>query len=177
MKLESERLILRPIEESDVPALFPLINDADVAADMLSVPHPYPEDEYVPWIRKAREAMERREQFPMAIVLKETGLPIGACDILNISWDHMRAEIAYWIGKEYWGRGYTTEAAKRMIEFGFEELGLERISAGCFPRNKASARIIEKLGFTFEGLARHAYKKDGEFLDELRFGILRSDSR
>ncbi len=62
-----------------------------------------------------------------------------------------------------------------MIRFGFEELGLERISVGCFARNKASARVIEKLGFKYEGCARHEFLKDGEFLDELQFGMIRED--
>lgn len=175
MLLETERLILRPIEETDVSALFPLINDADVARDMMSVPHPYPEEEYAPWIRQAREKMERREQFDMAIVLKETGLPIGSCGIMNISWDHMRGEIGYWLGKPYWGRGYMTDAARRMIEFGFHELGFERIHAYCFTRNGASARVLEKVGLMREGHIRHAIKKADGFHDLYLYGIIREE--
>ena len=175
MQLETERLILRPIEESDAPALFPLINDADVAAGMLTIPHPYPEDAYVPWIRKSREAMERREMYEMAIVLKETGLPVGACTFSNISWVHMNAELGYWLGKEYWGRGYTTEAVRSMLAFGFEELGLERTYACCFTDNAASARVLEKAGFKYEGCARHEYRKDDKFMDMLRYGIIRQE--
>ena len=175
MRIETERLILRPMEESDADALFPLINDADVAINMLSVPHPYPEDAYVPWIRQSREAMERKEMYETAIVLKETGLPIGACTIMNISWGHMRAEIGYWLGKPYWGQGYMTEAVKGMLRFGFEELGLERIYAICFKRNKASARVLEKAGLKYEGLMRHGVKKGDEFLDVPLFGIIRED--
>ncbi len=175
MLLETERLILRPIEETDVPALFPLINDADVARNLMRVPYPYPEEQYAPWIRKAREAMERKEQYDMAVVLKETGLPIGAIGFHDVVWSHMRAEMGYWFGKPYWGNGYATEAAMGMLQFGFDELGLERIHAYSFTRNKASANVLRKIGMTYEGSARHAFRKNGEFLDIFLFGIIREE--
>ena len=175
MRLETERLILRPIEETDVPVLFPLINDADVARNLMRVPHPYPEEEYAPWIRNAREKMERREQFDMAIVLKETGLPIGSCAIEDISWEHMRGEIGYWLGKKHWGQGYMTEAVRRMAQFAFEELGFERLHAYCFTWNAGSIRVLEKAGFKREGHIRRAVKKGDEFIDVFLYGLLREE--
>jgi RimJ/RimL family protein N-acetyltransferase len=175
MRLETDRLILRLIEKSDAPALFPLINDPDVARNLKTVPHPYPENELVPWIRKARIAARKKERFEMAIVLKETGLPVGACSLLHISWEHLRSEIGYWIGKPYWGQGYMTEAVTKMLDFGFADLGLESIHAYCFIRNPASIRVLEKAGFTHEGYIRHAIRKDGEFLDVRLLGMIRED--
>ena len=175
MNLETERLILRPIEETDVPALFPLINDADVARNLMKVPHPYPEEEYVPFIRKVREAMQRREQFDMAIVLKETGLPVGSCAIEDISWEHMRGEIGYWLGQKYWGQGYMTEAVRRMAQFAFEELGFQRLHAYCFTWNAGSIRVLEKTGFRREGHIRRAVKKGDEFIDVFLYGLLRQE--
>lgn len=175
MMLETERLILRPIEESDALALFPIINDPDVASGLLTMPHPYPEDGLVPWIRKAQEAMGRKEQYHMVIVLKEPGLPMGVCSLSDLSWEHANAELGYWLGKKYWGRGYMTEAVTGIVRFGFEELGLERIYACCFANNPASARVLEKVGFRYEGCARHEYKKDSEFVDMRHFGMIRQD--
>ena len=174
MRLETQRLVLRPFEEADAPALFPIMNDPEVTANLLISPT-FSEEDVAESIGKRIAALESRERYSLAVVLKETGELIGVCSLISVSWEHLHAEVVYYLGKEFWGKGYTTEAARRLVQFGFEELGLERISVGCFVRNKASARIIEKLGFTFEGLARHAYKKDGEFLDELRFGMLRED--
>jgi len=174
MQLETERLILRPVEESDASALFAIMNDPEVTANLLMSPH-LPEDQVIAWIRSRREAWEKKERFAAAVVLKETGELIGTCSLMNVSWEHMNAELLYWLGKPYWGKGYITEAAWGMIRFGFEELGLERISVGCFARNKASARVIEKLGFKYEGCARHKFKKNDEFVDELRFGMIRPD--
>ncbi|HET6454256.1 MAG TPA: GNAT family N-acetyltransferase, partial [Armatimonadota bacterium] len=133
------------------------------------------EDEAASWVSRARKSVNEKQCYPMAVTLKEDGRLMGMCGLFRVSWEHLNAELIYWLGKDFWGKGYMTEAARRMIQFGFEELGLERISVGCFARNKASGRIIEKLGFTPEGVARHAYCKDGEFLDELRFGMIRSD--
>jgi len=175
MHLETERLILRPVEESDVPILHPLIDDADVAATMLSTPHPYPEHEFRAFINSARESLERRERYEMAIVLKETGLPVGAIRLFNIAWEHSRAETGCWLGKKYWGNGYVTEATLRVVRFGFEELGLEGIHAHCLVENKASARVLEKAGLLLEGKIRHAVKKGDEFHDVLLFGIIRED--
>ena len=174
MRLETERLILRPMEEGDAPALFTIMNDPDVTHNLL-LPHPFPEDQVLAWITKRREAWEKRVLFAAAIILKETGELIGTCSLTDVSWDHLRAKLIYWLGKPYWGRGYMTEAAGRMMKFGFEELGLERISVGCFARSKASARVIEKLGFKYEGCLRHEFLKDGEFQDELRFGMIREE--
>ncbi len=175
MGLETERLILRPVEEGDAPDLFPLINDPDVAAGLLTMPYPYPEEKLVPWIKTTRAAMSRKERYEMVMVLKETGLPIGACSLNEISWKHLHAEMSYWLGKPYWGQGYMTEAVKRMLAFGFEELGLERIYACCFTDNPASARVLEKAGFGYEGCARHEYKKGDKFVDMLHFGMIRED--
>jgi RimJ/RimL family protein N-acetyltransferase len=175
MLLETERLILRPVEEADAPALLPFVSDGDVAHNLTRVPHPYPEDELVPFIRSCVEAMERREQFDMVVALKETGMPIGMCSLDEINWQHMRAELGYYLGKPYWGQGYMTEAAERILRFGFHELGLERIHAYCFVRNTASARVLEKIGMAREGLCRHAIKKAEGFLDVYIYGIIREE--
>ena len=175
MQLETERLILRPIEETDVPALFPLINNADVAASMLSTSYPYPKDEFAAFVMRCCEEIERRERYEMAIVLKETGLPIGAVRFFHIAWEHLRTELGYWLGKAYWGRGYMTEAVRQMTRFGFEDLDLEKICAYCFTDNAASVRVLEKVGFKQEGHIRHAVRKNGEFSDVLLFGIIREE--
>ena len=172
MRLETERLILREPEDKDAPVLC-VLRSPEVTYNLLS--ETQSEDEAYSWVARARNSVNEKSSYPMAITLKEDGRLTGMCGLFRISWEHMHAELIYWLGKEFWGKGYMTEAARRMVQFGFEELGLERISVGCFARNKPSARIIEKLGFTFEGLARHAYRKDGESLDELRFGMIRSD--
>lgn len=174
LELHTDRLILRPIREEDAVYLFPLINDADVAATVFSMPHPYPEDMLVPWIKNSRSSMEDGDRYEMSLILKETGQPIGACALI-LSWEHLKAEIGYWLGKPYWGQGYMTEAAGSLMAFGFNELGLERIYAQCFATNPASARVLEKIGLKYEGCGRHERRKMGRFFDVLHFGLIRAE--
>ena len=82
------------------------------------------------------------------------------------------AELGYWIGVPYWGRGYATEAARAVMSHGFEDLGLNRIYAGYFARNNASGNIMRKLGMTHEGTLRQHHCKWGEFVDVVMYGIL-----
>jgi RimJ/RimL family protein N-acetyltransferase len=172
MKLETERLVLRPFRKSDAPVVC-VLRSKEVTCNLLS--DTQSEDEAASWVARARRSVNEKQAYPMAVTLRADGRLIGVCGLFRVSWEHRHAELIYWLGTEFWGKGYMTEAARRMIEFGFEELGLERIEVGCFARNKASARVIEKLGFRYEGLARHKYMKDGEFQDELRFGMLRAE--
>ncbi|MEN6520333.1 MAG: GNAT family N-acetyltransferase [Armatimonadota bacterium] len=175
IKIETERLILRTLRELDAPELFPLINDADVARYMLRVPHPYPENALPEWLKKAEESMERKEQFEFAIILKETGKPIGVCSLDEISWEYEKAELGYWLGKPYWRRGIMTEAAKAVVSFGFDTLKLERIYACCFEQNQTSAKVIQKAGLRYEGCSRHDIKRNGVFINILCFGMIRAD--
>jgi ribosomal-protein-alanine N-acetyltransferase len=85
---------------------------------------------------------------------------------------HDRAELGYWIGAPYWGRGYATEASRAVVRWGFEGLGLRRIHASHFPRNPASGRVLEKLGMRHEGTLRQHVKKWDEYLDLESYGLL-----
>ena len=90
---------------------------------------------------------------------------------------HHRAEIGYWLGKAFWGRGLVTEAAAEVVRWAFEEQQFNRIYAAVFPENIASRRVLEKLGFTYEGTLRQHQCKWGVFKDEIRFGILADEWR
>ena len=79
MHLKTERLILRPFEDTDASVIFPLINEADVVRYLLAVPHPHPEDRLLPWMRSAREATRRRERFHFAIVLRDDQVVVEGC--------------------------------------------------------------------------------------------------
>ncbi len=83
--------------------------------------------------------------------------------------------MGYWLGQPYWNLGYGTEAAAALIEFGFNQLNLNRIYAYHLPRNPASGRIMQKIGMTYEGLLRQAAKKGDTFEDLILYAILRED--
>lgn len=140
--LETERLILRPPEIGDVRHFVPLIADYDVAKNLSSVPHPYTEDAAHAFIARAAEKRARGSDFAFAVLRKNDDAYIGAAGVHpEKNW-----EFGYWIGQPYWGRGYATEAARRLLAFAFEELDTDYITAGWFFDNPASGRILEKLG-------------------------------
>ena len=79
---------------------------------------------------------------------------IGSCGFVSQAGERRSAEIGYWLGKPYWGKGYAAEAARALVCFGFEQMGLERVEAKCFLDNRAGQRVIEKLGMKLEGTDR-----------------------
>ena len=102
------------------------------------------------------------------------GFLIGVIDTAIIS-RHKTGGIGYWIGKPYWNNGYCTEAAQAVIGFGFEVMGLNRISATHFASNPASGRVLQKAGMKYEGCLRQEYKKSSRYEDMVWYGILRSE--
>lgn len=85
------------------------------------------------------------------------------------------AEIGYWIGEPFWNKGIASKAVGLVCEYAFEILGLQRLFAGIFEGNTASMRVLERNGFQLEGIGRMAVFKNNKFLDEYRYGKLRSD--
>ena len=84
-----------------------------------------------------------------------------------------RAEIGYWLGETFWGRGIASEVLPALTEWAFCELNLVRIEAAVYARNRASARVLEKAGYTFEGTKRSCYLRDGEYIDGLMYAQVR----
>ena len=94
-----------------------------------------------------------------------------------MNFGHKRAEIAFNIGRKYWGKGYATETAQAIIQFGFEYWRLNRIEGTCMVENRASARVMEKVGMTLEGVLRKYVYVRGQFRDMKLYSILRSKSQ
>ena len=86
------------------------------------------------------------------------------------------AELGYWLGDSYWGKGYMTEVVKAVIPYAFETFGLHRLEACQFGWNGASGKVLEKAGFRLEGCLREAICKEGEFTDRLIYGLLRAEA-
>jgi len=94
---------------------------------------------------------------------------------LRLEKDHKRAEIAYWLGVPYWGKGYATDAIKKAIDFGFNSIGLNRIWATVMKKNIASNKVLIKNGFNHEGTFSKHDLKWGNFEDVLYYGLLKED--
>jgi RimJ/RimL family protein N-acetyltransferase len=102
---------------------------------------------------------------------------IGVVGLQQIARDRLRAELGYWIGVPWWGKGYATEAARAVVRYGFDELGLHKIHAHYLTRNPASGKVLERVGMRREGMLREEVRKWGRFEDVILCGILRSDPR
>lgn len=172
--LETRRAVLRPLTAADAPFLKQLAGDRRVAATTGMIPHPYPDGAAEEFIRLVTDGYVLGKAAVFAIAPRDTAHLIGCCG-LHPEDDHGRAELGYWVGVPWWNLGYATEAAEAVVGWGFRERDLHRIFAGCFARNPASARVLEKLGFTFEGRAREHFRKWEVYEDVLHYGLLRSE--
>jgi hypothetical protein len=175
MILETERLLLRPPVLSDAEAIAAAINDQLIAATTLNIPHPYSKQDAVKWIRSLKER-GKTKSLNLSVFLKETGELIGGTGLMDINEKHHRAELGYWCAVRYWGKGFTSEAAVRVMRYGFVELDLVRISAICMVTNPASARVLEKIGMRLEGTCRSEFLKDGRYGDYHHYAILREEA-
>ncbi|KYH06236.1 GNAT family N-acetyltransferase [Chryseobacterium cucumeris] len=168
--LQTERLILSQLEEKDIPFIVELLQHR-IFSDLTSnIPYPYVENDARSWVEMSKEAFENNTGYTFAIRNKE-GQIIGAIGLHDR--DDDKAELGYWIGIPYWNKGYVTEAAKAIIDFGFNELKLNKIFATHFPHNPASGRIMEKAGMEQEAVLIKEVKKDGEYFDLVRYCILK----
>jgi [ribosomal protein S5]-alanine N-acetyltransferase len=173
-ELTTDRLHLRPFTLADAPIVQRLVGDRAIADTTLNIPHPYEEDMAKEWIVSHQPRFERGEGVNFAIVRREDEALIGAIGLM-VNPSHDRAELGYWIGKEYWSQGYCTEAARAVLHYGFTAFNLNRIFAHHFSRNPASGRVMEKIGMKYEGCLRQHVKKWDVYEDMRVYGILKSE--
>ncbi|MDT8860295.1 GNAT family N-acetyltransferase [Alkalihalobacillus sp. MEB130] len=173
-KLQTERLFLRPITTHDSVRIEELAGDFDVAKSTLNIPHPYPEGSSIQFIESILSAERNNNIIMFGITEKELNLLIGLIN-LNLSKSYNRGELAYWVGKQYWGRGYGTEATKALLEYGFNYLNLNKIFAASFTSNPGSWRILEKVGLKYEGTLRQHVARFGQFYDLAYYGLLKEE--
>ncbi|ADB18804.1 GCN5-related N-acetyltransferase [Pirellula staleyi DSM 6068] len=171
--LSTPRLALRPFTPDDAAEVQRLAGDRDVAATTRLIPHPYPDGLAEAFIRSLPEQYEHGKGATFAIALTDGAL-IGAIS-LAFHWEDQHAEMGYWVGKPYWNRGFCTEAARRILEFGFGPLKLSRVFANYLANNPASGRVLAKLGMRQEGCLRQHRLKNGRFEDLVLCGILAAE--
>jgi RimJ/RimL family protein N-acetyltransferase len=172
--LKTSRLQLRAFGKADEQDLLTLISEKEVAATTLRIPHPCTLHDVQAWLSTHQEEYQHGKTIRWAITHGQEGYLTGGISLF-LNQAFQSAELGYWIGKPYWGRGYAFEAASRVVEFGFNQAGLNRIEAHYMDENQASARILQKLGMQYEGRHRQLIKKGEAFRDVYTYAILRSD--
>jgi RimJ/RimL family protein N-acetyltransferase len=153
LRLETERLILRPMEPGDAEELHAVHADPSTF-EYIGSPPPASIEETEARIQRIRARLEDAVSGPWAVVEKASGRLIGDAG-LQILEDGPEVELGYKLGPEYRGRGFATEAGRACLAYGFETLGLDQIVAVAWPENTASWRVMEKLGMTRVGPGHH----------------------
>jgi RimJ/RimL family protein N-acetyltransferase len=171
MRIETERLVLRRWREGDEEALVRHADNRRIWVNLRDrFPHPYTLEHAREWIGHCAAAPDP----PPELAIEHAGEPIGGVGLVPLT-DIARftAEVGYWLGEPFWGRGFATEALRRFTAYAFERFPFERLEAWVFATNPASARVLEKSGYQYEATLRRCVFKDGCFLDSHLYARLR----
>ena len=174
--LETDRLLLRPMRMSDARDLYTYASDPEVSRHVLWEPHQSIHDSRQ-MLRAVRWQYRRGLPSSYAIVLKKSGRMIGTIGFMWVNTEYRSAEVGYSLARSYWNQGLMTEALKRLLTFGFEELRLNRIEAQHETDNPASGRVMAHAGMRYEGTMRQRIVNKGHYADVAVYAILQGDPR
>jgi RimJ/RimL family protein N-acetyltransferase len=169
--LLTERLRLRQFRLADTEQIEKLAGDRDVALMTGNIPHPYPAGTAKSWIERTAGHVEQGLLRQHAVTAGSENLVIGAVSLRKASPTDKTAELAYWLGKPYWGCGYIPEAAAAALQDAAETFDLSAAWAGVLPENPRSIRVLEKLGFAARGAYRVSRPDRGEHIELTRFEL------
>jgi RimJ/RimL family protein N-acetyltransferase len=170
MEIKLSNCIIRNWRAGDEESLVRHANNPLVARNLRDAfPHPYTMEAAKGWIKQTSA-----ESPVTNFAIEVDGQAVGAIGLV-IQTDIFRrsAEIGYWLGEEFWGRGIVTEAVRAVVEYGFATFDIVRIFAGVFERNAGSMRVLEKAGFQFEARMKKAVTKEDHTMDDMIYVIIR----
>jgi ribosomal-protein-alanine N-acetyltransferase len=175
--IETPRLVLRPPTERDLEDLWQHASQPELSKYLSWSAH-RDREETRAWLAAVLEG--RAQGAEMVWVIEHAGRVSGCIGLGPIQRQFRacrvdRAELGYWLAIPLWGQGLTTEAATAVTRWGFETLGLHKITIGCFEDNTASKRVIDKLGYRFLCRAEDDAWRDGHWFAHLRFEMLASE--
>ena len=173
--LTTDRLILRPLLENDAAAIQQALSDRAIGDTMISIPHPYPPGAAAAYISRQQSAFEAGEAVVFAIEQAARQQFIGAIEIREIDREHLQAELSFWLVASAWNQGYMSEVLPPILQYGFLDLGLNRLYAYHMARNSACGRMLRNKGFVQEGVLRQRVRKWGVFEDVVLMSILREE--
>ena len=142
-------LHLRAFTADDAPAIQALAGDERIADTTANIPHPWPDGAAQSWLAEVSEKRARGVHLAYAVTDLESGELMGCISLMDI--DAGQAELGYWVGVPFWGRGVATSALRAVVDHAFGDMGLLRLHARVLVRNAASARVLLRLGFIHTG--------------------------
>jgi len=175
MRIETDRIVLREFQLSDLEDVHCYAKEMDVVKYMSWGPNT--EEDTISFIKDAiyKKDKEPRLVYEMAIIDKVSNALVGGVGLYILSVDNKIGEIGYSLNPKYWNMSYASEAAKAMIDFGFNSLKLHRIEARCDIRNIASSRVMEKSGMKREGIIREHIFLRGSWRNSYQYSIIEDD--
>jgi ribosomal-protein-alanine N-acetyltransferase len=173
MRIKLEHCVLRSWRKGDQKALVRHANNRKIWLNVRDMfPFPYTRRDADQWIRHATAL-----KHPTNCAIEVDGHAVGSVGLIQGEDIYSRsAEVGYWVGEEYWGRGLATEATRAFLDYAFREFDLCRIYATVFEDNHASMRVLEKCGLKLEGRRRMAVVKDGKTIDDFLYAIVREQN-
>lgn len=174
--LESNNLLLRNFNASDVHDLFKLFSDPDVMKydGVATMPSLYEAENFIQVFSNPKSIFQTNS-IRWAVIEKKTNRFVGTCGFKDWNRQSQKAEIGTDLAKAFWNKGYASEILKTLIPFGFNKMRLHRITACANPANHAAIKVLTKHGFQKEGYLRGFEKWNGKFVDTVILGILESD--
>jgi len=172
--IETERLAVRLVLESDLPALMEVNSDEAVTALLPYATWRSAADAEA-WLARMRDIEATGLAFQFVVVLKSAERAIGTCLLFRFDEGSARAELGYALGRAYWGQGFMREALTALLDSAFGTMGLRRLEAEVDTANAPSARLLQRLGFTNEGLLRQRWMTNGKAKDVEVYGLLRNE--
>jgi len=172
LPLETERLVLRAYARDDAADVARLLNDTEMARFLMVIPHPFVEFDARTLVKAAWRRLTGGRGFDLLITVKDGGdRPVGSVGV-GLHDEGSRGELGFWIGRDYWGRGYASEAARRMIDFATETLGVTHITGTAAADNDASLAVLARLGFVESGRGEKRVPSTGEMREVIFFELV-----
>jgi [ribosomal protein S5]-alanine N-acetyltransferase len=172
--LQTERLHVRKMNQSDSHSLFNIWSDPDVTKFM-NIDRFTDEQQAKDMITFLNELAEENKAYRFAIIEPISNEIIGSCGYNFFDFDHAKTEIGCDIAKAYWGKGYAPEIIVTLLDYAFTHLYIHRIEAKVDPKNTKSIKLLQKLNFTFEGTLRDSEKVNGRFMNLHMYSKLATD--
>jgi len=176
VKLIGKKVILRELKSFDSTSLFKNINDP-IVVKYIDISYPYSLNKAEQYIKKAKYDIQRRKSYRLGIELPNKKEIIGVVGLVDIDWKNKKAELEYWLGKNYWRQGFGSESIILILGFGFNKLRLNRVFAKVLAANIASIKLLEKLNFIYEGKLRKALLEKKRWKDLFVYSMLKEEFR
>jgi len=174
--LSTKELTLRKLSLRDTPSIYEKFYKPEILKWIFFQPHKgFSLEDQKKWVKKTLSQVKAHKSYVFGITLPGNNEIIGIIGLEKINWENKNAQIGYWIAKEHWGQGLIPKAVKEILRFGFKKAKIHKVYGAVFAENIKSQKVLEKCGFTKEGITRHATYRFRRWHDKIRYSILESE--